>query len=78
MAGTTQGGKAAGETNKARYDAEYLEKYGMTFYQYIGSRGGKKGHTGGFFVNRELARTAGAKGGMKSRRTSKKDPIVEI
>ena len=33
--------------------------------------GGKKGHTGGFFANRDLARAAGAKGGRISRRTKK-------
>lgn len=61
MAGTKAGGKAAAKTNKA--------KYGKDFYAKIGSRGGKMGHTGGFFVNRELARAAGAKGGRISRRT---------
>ena len=35
----------------------------------IGAIGGKKGTTGGFAVNRELARIAGAKGGKISRRT---------
>ena len=37
----------------------------------IGSIGGKKGHTGGFAANRELARIAGARGGRVSRRTKK-------
>lgn len=60
MAGTKSGGKAAAETNKA--------KYGSDFYKRIGSVGGKKGRTGGFFANRELARIAGAKGGRISRR----------
>lgn len=31
----------------------------------------KKGKTGGFYANRELARIAGAKGGRISRRTKK-------
>jgi general stress protein YciG len=61
MAGTKAGGKAAAATNKA--------KYGTDFYAKIGSVGGKKGRTGGFFANRELARIAGAKGGRISRRT---------
>jgi general stress protein YciG len=39
------------------------------FYKKIGSKGGKKGTTGGFFANRELARIAGAKGGKISKRT---------
>ena len=61
MAGTKAGGKAAAATNKA--------KYGSDFYAKIGARGGTKGHTGGFYANRELARVAGAKGGRISRRT---------
>ncbi|MEI7674445.1 MAG: hypothetical protein WCI60_01805 [bacterium] len=63
MAGTKTGGIAAAKTNK--------EKYGADFYSKIGSIGGKKGHTGGFAANRDLARIAGAKGGRISRRTKK-------
>jgi general stress protein YciG len=63
MAGTKTGGKSAAATNKA--------KYGADFYARIGAKGGKKGHTGGFFANRDLARSAGAKGGRISRRTKK-------
>ncbi|GAC1392429.1 MAG: hypothetical protein NVSMB46_08260 [Candidatus Saccharimonadales bacterium] len=63
MAGTKAGGKAAASTNKT--------KYGPDFYAKIGSMGGKKGRTGGFFANRELARLAGAKGGRISRRSKK-------
>lgn len=63
MAGTKAGGKAAAATNK--------QKYGVNFYAKIGSKGGKRGHTGGFYANRELARTAGAEGGRISRRTKK-------
>lgn len=63
MAGTKTGGKAAATTNKT--------KYGPDFYARIGAIGGKKGHTGGFAANRELARIAGAKGGRVSRRTKK-------
>ena len=65
MAGTKAGGKAAADTNK--------KKYGPDFYARIGAEGGKKGKTGGFFANRELARAAGAKGGRISRRTKKED-----
>lgn len=61
MAGTVAGGKAAAQTN--------IKKYGKDFYRRIGAIGGKKGRTGGFFANRELARIAGAKGGKISRRT---------
>lgn len=60
MAGTKAGGIAAAKTNKA--------KYGDDFYGRIGAIGGKRGTTGGFYANRELARIAGAKGGKKSRR----------
>jgi general stress protein YciG len=63
MAGTKTGGKAAAKTNK--------NKYGADFYDRIGAAGGKKGHTGGFFKNRELARVAGARGGRISRRSKK-------
>ena len=61
MAGTKAGGQKAAATNKT--------KHGSDFYAKIGAKGGKKGHTGGFFANRELARQAGAKGGRISRRT---------
>ena len=60
MAGTKEGGRKASITNK--------EKYGADFYAKIGADGGKKGTTGGFYANRELARIAGARGGKKSRR----------
>lgn len=60
MAGTKTGGKKAAEKNKA--------KYGSDFYAKIGAIGGKKGTTGGFAANPELARIAGAKGGRISRR----------
>lgn len=63
MAGTKDGGKAAATTNKT--------KYGADFYAKIGAKGGKRGRTGGFYANRELARLAGAKGGRISRRAKK-------
>jgi uncharacterized protein len=63
MSGTKTGGRAAAATNKA--------KYGADFYARIGSIGGTKGHTGGFYANRELARRAGAVGGRISRRSKK-------
>ncbi len=63
MAGTKAGGDKAAVTNKT--------KYGGDFYARIGALGGKKGHTGGFYANRELARMAGAKGGKISKRTKK-------
>jgi general stress protein YciG len=63
MAGTKKGGAAAAATNRA--------KHGADFYAKIGAMGGRKGTTGGFYANRELARIAGAKGGRVSRRTKK-------
>ena len=63
MAGTQAGGKKAAAKNKA--------KFGADFYAKIGAAGGRKGTTGGFYANRELARKAGAKGGRISRRTKK-------
>jgi len=63
MAGTKLGGQKAAETNK--------KKYGEDFYRKIGTIGGHKGNTGGFYLNPELARVAGAKGGRISRRRKK-------
>ena len=60
MAGTKTGGKKAAATNKS--------KYGEDFYKHIGRIGGRRSTTGGFFANRELAREAGRKGGLRSRR----------
>lgn len=60
MAGTKAGGLKAKMTN--------LERHGEDFYSNIGRRGGQNGRTGGFYANRELARTAGAKGGRISKR----------
>jgi general stress protein YciG len=60
MAGSVDGGRLAAITNR--------KKYGEDFYKRIGAMGGKKGKTGGFYANRELARIAGAKGGRISRR----------
>ena len=60
MAGTKKGGILAAKTNK--------ERYGEGFYARIGAIGGKRGTTGGFWANRELASRAGRIGGLKSRR----------
>lgn len=62
MAGTVLGGKKAAKTNM---------KKDPDFYKRIGAMGGKKGKTGGFYANRELAREAGRKGGTISRRGKK-------
>jgi len=60
MPGTVTGGKKAGQTNK--------QKYGNDFYQNIGRLGGLKSRGGGFAANPQLAREAGRKGGLKSRK----------
>lgn len=60
MPGTRAGGLKAAKTNK--------ERYGDEFYNMIGAAGGKKSQGGGFAANRELAKVAGRKGGLKSRR----------
>ena len=60
MPGTKPGGIKAAETNKKRY--------GNSFYVRIGAMGGKKSTGGGFAANPELAREAGRKGGLKSRK----------
>ncbi len=60
MAGTKTGGQKAAATN--------LERHGKDFYREIGAKGGRNGHTGGFYANPELARIAGAIGGRKSKR----------
>lgn len=67
MAGTKIGGKHAAETNR--------KLFGDDFYSRIGVLGGKASHTGGFFANRELARTAGAKGGKISKRTKREKQL---
>lgn len=71
MAGTKAGGLKAASTNKTRH--------GKDFYARIGAKGGQKGVTGGFYANRELAREAGRKGGMISRRgKAKKGTAMDV
>jgi general stress protein YciG len=70
MPGTVNGGRQAAETNK--------KKYGKDFYARIGAMGGKKGTTGGFAANRELARIAGARGGRISRRRKAAEVAVKL
>jgi len=77
MAGTTEGGRKAAATNKA--------KYGRGFYAHIGSMGGKKSRSGGFASDKvgkdgltgaERAREAGRKGGLISKRGPAHKPYV--
>lgn len=68
MVGTKAGGIKAAATN--------LKLHGKDFYHNIGRIGGKNGHTGGFAANPELAKIAGRKGGMISRRGKAKKNAV--
>lgn len=70
MSGTKTGGLKAGATNKLRH--------GDDFYKRIGSIGGKRGTTGGFYADRELARRAGAIGGRISRRGKSKKSVGTV
>lgn len=67
MAGTIEGGKKAKATNK--------RKYGEDFYARIGQKGGsvQRRESRPFFVDRELAESAGRKGGQISRRRPKSE-----
>lgn len=70
MSGTKAGGAKAAITNR--------DRHGEDFYRTIGGRGGSKtGIKKGFALNRELARTAGALGGRKSRRGKAKQEYNE-
>ena len=60
MSGNRTGGLKARDKIK--------KTFGEDFYKKIGAIGGKNGHTGGFYADRELARRAGAIGGRISRR----------
>ena len=66
MSGTKEGGRKTVITIRLRH--------GEDFYSRIGKKGGQNGHTGGFFANPELAKIAGRKGGLVSKRgKAKKD-----
>ena len=69
MAGTKAGGLKAAATNKA--------KYGKGFYSRIGKKGGQNGRTGGFAANPKLAKIAGRKGGLVSRRGKAKTLVAD-
>lgn len=59
MSGTSMGGKKAAAKNLAN---------DPNFYKRIGAKGGANGHTGGFASDPFLAREAGRKGGLVSKR----------
>ena len=60
MAGTKEGCIKAMNTN--------YEKHGKDFYRNIGRKGGKKTGLKGFALNPELAKIAGRRGGLISKR----------
>lgn len=66
MAGTREGGLKAAAKNREK---------NPNFYQEIGRKGGKNGHTGGFAYDPEKAKIAGHKGGMISSRAKKKPSL---
>ena len=68
MAGTKAGGLKAAATN--------IERHGKDFYKEVGRKGGKAGNTGGFAANPELAKIAGRKGGLISRRGKAKTALL--
>ena len=68
MAGIKAGGLKAAATN--------IERHGKDFYERIGRKGGKAGKTGGFATNPELAKIAGRKGGLISRRGKAKTLVA--
>lgn len=63
MPGNKIGGLRAAYTNKSRHGEDY--------YAVIGALGGSRKVPKGFALDRELARSAGAKGGSISRRTQR-------
>ena len=68
MAGTKAGGLKAAATN--------IERHGKDFYKEVGRKGGIAGNTGGFAANPELAKIAGRKGGLISRRGKAKTALL--
>ena len=77
MSGTISGGKKAAQSN--------IERHGKNYYSKIGRKGGKRSTAGGFasqkvgkdgLTGSERARLAGAKGGLKSKRKSKKKQLL--
>lgn len=67
MSGNYAGDLKAAQTNK--------ERYGENFYKELGRKGGQVSRGGGFAANRDLAREAGRKGGLKSKRTKQLDEV---
>jgi len=72
LAGTIAGGRAARDTNKLKYGEDYYSKIGTAGAKaYIERQKAGIAVPRGFAANKELARSAGRVGGLKSRRGSK-------
>lgn len=65
MSGTKEGGLKACKTN--------YEKHGKDFYRNIGRKGGSRTGKKGFALNPELAKIAGRRGGLISKRGKAKN-----
>lgn len=63
-------GTPEGELATQRWRETMQQKAGdpATYMRTIAAEGGRRGHTGGFYANRELARIAGMKGGRIARK----------
>jgi uncharacterized protein len=72
VSGTAIGGRKAGNKNlektSMKLNGEWITIEKGSFYKHIGSLGGKTSTGGGFAADRELAKSAGRKGGKASRR----------
>ena len=68
MAGTAAGAAKAAETNKKRHGKDFYKKIGA-LSNAAWEKNGRKPR--GFAANPELARVAGRRGGLKSRRGKK-------
>lgn len=72
MPGTVKGGRKAARSNNKKTQIRIGGVVRViepgTFYDHIGGEGGRTSRGGGFAANRKLAREAGRKGGLKSRR----------
>jgi general stress protein YciG len=69
MAGNPKGGRLAAKRN--------IERHGTDFYAKIGAKGGRAKVAKGFAINRDLARSAGALGGTRSRRGKSKKSLAQ-
>ena len=70
MSGTKEGGEAMRATMIERYGSIEAWKQHM---RELAHKGGKNGHTGGFFADRNRASWAGYKGGKVSKRGKNKN-----